>query len=85
MTDFNLQGHGLYNYEVKDKNNLIFLAFAIKERKEKTMKDIVISDSDIIDELQDIIVSLTEKNIYEYELKVRLAYTIQKIKDRQQD
>ena len=49
------------------------------------MKDIIISDSDIIDELNDIIISLTEKNIYEYELKVRLAYTIQKIKDRQQD
>lgn len=47
------------------------------------MQDIIISDSDIIDELQDIIISLTEKNIYEYELKVRLAYTIQKIKDRQ--
>lgn len=49
------------------------------------MKDIIISDSDIIDELNDIIISLTEKNIYEYELKVRLAYTIQKIKDRQQE
>ena len=48
------------------------------------MQDIIISDSDIIDELNDIIISLTEKNIYEYELKVRLAYTIQKIKDRQQ-
>lgn len=47
------------------------------------MQDIIISDSDIIDELQDIIISLTEKNIYEYELKARLAYTIQKIKDRQ--
>lgn len=49
------------------------------------MKDYIISDSDIIDELNDIIVSLTEKNIYEYELKVRLAFTIQKIKERQQD
>ena len=84
MTDFTLQGYGLYNNEIKDKTNLIFLAFVIKERKEKNMKDYVISDSDIIDELNNIIVSLTEKNIYEYELKVRLAFTIQKIKDRQQ-
>ena len=53
------------------------------ETERKKMQDIIISDSDIIDELNDIIISLTEKNIYQYELKVRLAYTIQKIKDRQ--
>ena len=38
MTAYALQGHGLYHYEVKDKTNLIFLAFAIKERKGKKCK-----------------------------------------------
>ena len=35
MTAYTLQGYGLYHYEVKDKNNNIFLAFAIKKRKGK--------------------------------------------------